>query len=143
MLKIEDAILVNKYGQGIIDIYPIIKLFKTFDVEKQRDYLQEIASLILQSKPDKNDIQPAIKESGLKPTCTPCVLLKKGIENHNIKKIITLPDAELEKALKILVSLFKVAYQRRFNEEKNNPGKWWYWDMSDQINISKIETMIK
>jgi hypothetical protein len=143
MLKIEDTIPVNEYGQGIKDISPILNLFKGFSVEEKRDYLEEIAALILQSKPNNNDIEPAIIESQLKATYTPCVLLRKGVDNHNIKKIITLPEAELEKVLVLLMSLFKMAYHRRFIEEKNNPDKWWYWDLSDNNNILKIESMLK
>jgi hypothetical protein len=143
MLKIKDTILINKYGQEITDISPILSLFKSFSVEEKRDYLEEIASLILQSKPNNNDIETSIKESQLKTTYTPCVLLTKGVENHNLKKIITLPKTELEKVLMLLMSLFKIAYQRRFIEEKNNPDKWWYWDLSDKNNILKIENMVK
>ena len=33
------------------------------------------------------------------------------------------------------MSLFRIAYYRRFIEEKNNPYKWWYWDLSDAKNI--------
>lgn len=141
MLIIKDTILINKYGQGIIDISPIMTLFRIFNEEKKRDYLEEISSLILQSKPNNNDIERAINESQLKSTYTPCVLLRKGVKNHNIRKIIALPNAELEKALMLLMGLFKVAYQRRFNEEKNNPDKWWYWDLSDQYNIEKVKNM--
>ncbi|MDR7210375.1 DUF5958 family protein [Flavobacterium piscis] len=138
MLKIKDTILINKYGQGITDISPILSLFKSFSVEEKRDYLEEIASLILQSKPNNNDIETAIKESQLKATYTPCVLLTKGVENHNLKKIINLPKTELEKVLMLLMSLFRIAYQRRFIEEKNNSGKWWYWDLSDEQKVEMI-----
>lgn len=140
MLKINDTIIINQYGQGIVDISPILSLFQTFDVEKKRDYLEEIASLILQSKPDENDIESAIKESQLKATYTPCVLLKKGVGHHNIKRIITLPDTELEKVLRLLLSLFRIAYSRRFQAEKNSPEKWWYWDLSDENNLHIIKS---
>lgn len=138
MLKIEDTIPINKYGQGIIGISPIISIFQCFRIEEKRDYLNEILSLILQSKPNNNDIDAALKESQLKATYTPCVLIKKGVENHNLKKIVNLPEAELEKALILLMSLFKIAYYRRFSEEKNNPGKWWYWDLSKEENINRV-----
>jgi hypothetical protein len=143
MLKINDTILINKYGQGIVDISPLVKLFTGFTVEEKVDYLEEIISLIVQSKPSNNDIEPAINESRLKSTYTPCVLLRKGVEPHNLKRITTLPYYELEKTLVLFMNLFKISYQRRFSKEKNNPGKWWYWDLSDQNNIKKIESMIK
>ncbi|MDF2934042.1 MAG: hypothetical protein K0R36_3373 [Chryseobacterium sp.] len=139
MLKIEDTIPINKYGQGLTDMFQIVDLFKVFDNEKKRYYLEEIVALIMQSRPTSEDIEPAIKESQLRPTLTPCVLLRKGVETYKLKKIINLPENELEKSLKLLLALFKMAYQRRFNDEKNNSGKWWYWDLSDETNINKIK----
>ncbi len=138
MLKIKDAILVNKYGQGITNIDSLIDMFNNFDLEKKRDYLEEILSLILQSKPNDNDIEHAIKQSKLKPTYTPCILLRKGVANHNLKRLVKLPENELTKSLILLLSLFKIAYKRRFQSEKNNPDKWWYWDLSDSNNVEII-----
>ncbi|MEY8761987.1 DUF5958 family protein [Chryseobacterium tongliaoense] len=137
MLGIIDQISINKYGQGHIQIDVLKSNFVSFNLEKKKDYLEEIISLIIQSKPTDEDIEPAIKESNLKNTFTPCVLLKKGIVNHNLRKLANLPEYELEKVLVLLMSLFKIAYQRRFIEEKNNPGKWWYWDLSDP-NIESV-----
>lgn len=36
------------------------------------------------------------------------------------------------------MALFKIAYTRRFNEEKNDPYKWWYWDLSDSAKEDLI-----
>jgi len=134
MLNIKETIPINKYGQGITSIFPIVDIFENFTNERKRNYLEEIVALIMQSKPKDEDIEPAIKESNLKPTFTPCVLLRNGVETSKLKKIINLPNNELQKSLVLLMALFKMAYQRRFNEEKNNPDKWWYWDLS-QPNI--------
>ncbi|SFN92271.1 hypothetical protein SAMN05421594_4726 [Chryseobacterium oleae] len=138
MLGIIDQIFINKYGQDLVNIDPFKILFSNFNIENKRDYLEGIISLIIQSKPQNEDIEPAIKASGLRPTFTPCVLLKKGVANHNLIKLINLPDFELEKTLVLLMSLFKIGYKRRFIEEKNNPDKWWYWDLSDRNIEDKI-----
>lgn len=50
--------------------------------------------LIQQSKAENQDIEEAIKNSGLKSTYTPCVVLKKGIEMNNLTKISKLPNHE-------------------------------------------------
>ncbi|WP_343608390.1 DUF5958 family protein [Chryseobacterium oranimense] len=134
MLGIIDQIFINKYAQGLTSIETFKMLFSNFKIEEKRDYLEEIVSLIIQSKPKNEDIDLAINESGLRPTFTPCVLLRKGIAKHSLMKLINLPESELEKTLILLMNLFKIAYTRRFIEEKNNPGKWWYWDLS-QPNI--------
>ncbi|WP_158857070.1 DUF5958 family protein [Lunatibacter salilacus] len=137
-MKIEHEILVNKYGQELINIEQLLYLFGGLDMSSQKLFLNEILFLILQSKPKEEDIEPAIINSGLKATYTPCVLLKKGVANHNLEKLITLPENELTKAFVLLLNLFKIAYKRRFAVEKDSPDKWWYWDLSDETNINRI-----
>lgn len=141
MLKINKVITLNKYGQGIVNVEVLSDEFSDLELTGKRIYLKEIIALILQSKPRVEDIPLAILESKLKSTFTPCVLLTKGIMNHNLQKIADLPETELNKSLLLLLGLFKVSYQRRFQAEKNNSDKWWYWDLSDENNIRKIENM--
>jgi transcription initiation factor IIE alpha subunit len=139
MLNIAEEILINKYGQGVITIDPLVNLFNNLGIENKKNYLEEILHLILQSKPNNDDIEPAIEQSKLRPTYTPCILLKRGgVANHNLKKLVNLPNNEQEKVLILLMSLFRIAYLRRFNNEKNNPGKWWYWDLSEPNIEDKI-----
>lgn len=138
MLRTDKAITLNKYGQGLIVPEILVDEFSRVGLVEKRNYLKEIIALILQSKPQQEDIQPAILESKVKPTFTPCVLLTKGVTNHHLQKIAELPESELNKALLLLLSLFKIAYQRRFKEEKNHPDKWWYWDLSDEYRVEMI-----
>ena len=137
-MRIEHEIAVNKYGQGLVEAEQLLNLFQRFDFDSQQVFLNEILYLILQSKPKEEDIEIAILHSGLKSTYTPCVLLKKGITTHNLEKLIKLPKNERTKVFVLLLSLFKIAYKRRFVLEKNNPDKWWYWDLSDETNINRI-----
>lgn len=134
----EDVILINKYGQSLVSTAELKKDFLNFSVEEKRKYLTEVVGLIGQSKPNNDDVDTAIFESGLKPTYTPCVLLKKGVATHNLNKIIQLPENELEKVLLLFLSLFRISYQRRFRIERNNPNKWWYWDLSIKENVEKV-----
>lgn len=138
MLRTDKAITLNKYGQGLIVSEILVYEFSEFGLIEKRNYLREIIALILQSKPFEKDIQSAILESKLKPTFTPCVLLTKGVTNHHLQKIADLPESELNKALLLLLALFKISYQRRFKEEKNHPDKWWYWDLSDEYKVEMI-----
>jgi hypothetical protein len=137
-MTIEEQTLINKYAQDLIGLNDLISPFESMDISQKRDTLNELRFLILQSKPTNQDIDLAIKESGLKATYTPCVLLGKGVEQHNLKKIVLLPESELIKVYALFLSLFKIAYKRRFNEERDNPGKWWYWDLSNEDNVRKI-----
>jgi len=138
-MKREYEILINKYGQELINIEQLLNLYESFDLTSKKLFLNEMLFLILQSKPIEGDIEPAIINSSLKSTYTPCVLLKKGVANHNLEKLINLPENELTKVFVLLLNLFKIAYNRRFVIEKDKPDKWWYWDLSDEININKIK----
>lgn len=139
-MKLEDEILVNKFGQGLIAIEQLTEDFRLLEMIKKKEFLNELLFLIMQSKPKNEDIEPAITNSGLKSTFTPCVLLKKGVANHNLEKLVNLPEYELMKSFVLLLSLFRIAYMRRFIDEKDNPGKWWYWDLSDN---EKVEIIMK
>jgi len=137
-MNIVEEIAVNKYGQNLISINDITDKFILKILNDKKEYLSEIVNLIQQSKAKDDDISLAIKNSNLKSTYTPCVLIKKGLISNVFENMISLPENELQKVLILFLSLFKIAYERRYKSEKNNPNKWWYWDLSDEENIKKI-----
>lgn len=137
-MTLNEEILINKFGQGLINMNEILDSFNIFQFKQKQKYLASLVDLIIQSKAVEADIKQAIIISGLKSTYTPCVLLEKGPYKHVYEKIINLPEFELQKALTLLLSLFKIAYIRRYHIEKNNPDKWWYWDLSDENLIKRI-----
>lgn len=142
-MKIEQEILINQYGQGIVEIDQLMSLFETFDNNSKISFLNDVLFFIIQSKPKDDDAESAIMKSNLKPTYTPCVMLKKGINTNNLMKIIELPESEQKKGFILLLSLFKIAYSRRFEKEKNQPDKWWYWDLSDNEKVNSIISKYK
>ena len=135
-------ILINQFGQNLISEDRLLEIFGISTSENKRKILQNMHYLILQSKPLLTDIEKAINLAKLKPTYTPCVILNKGLTYNNFNKIIALPENELLKAFKLFIFLFKVAYKRRYIEEKNNPDKWWYWDLSNSITLQKIQHLL-
>ncbi|NDV80439.1 DUF5958 family protein [Bacteroides sp. 51] len=134
-----DELLINQYAQEVIAIELILKRFNELTLDEKREYLSLfIGYFIIQSKPFDSDIPKAIEESKLKPTYTPCIMIKKGVATHNLLTISKLPEDELNKVLRLFLSIFKIAYLRRYEEEKENTNKWWYWDLSDKNNVDKI-----
>jgi len=130
-MKVEQEIMLNKYGQGIITHESLVSSFIEMNTSEQDSFMNDFLFVIMQSKPLNEDIENAIVGSGLKPTFTPCTLLKKGVDNNNLKKIVQLPENEKLKSFRLLLELYKIAYQRRFEIEKNHPNKWWYWDLTN------------
>ena len=137
-MKLEYELLINKYGQGLIQAEDVWCVFEQLDYDEKKDFFVGILYLIMQSKPQDEDVEEAISSSQLKPTFTPCVLLTKGVSHHNLLRIIGLPEDEWRKILYLLLALFRIAYQRRFKAEFDNPDKWWYWDLSDENNILEM-----
>lgn len=139
MLMLNEELLLNQYAQGLIEDSKMLDFFLHFvNSESKVHFLEEVGTLITQSKPQEGDVEEAIKQSQLKPTFTPCVLLRKGIIPHQLARIAHLPSDEQEKSFILLLNLFKIAYLRRFEQEKGVPHKWWYWDLSDKQNLEKI-----
>lgn len=138
LMKLENEILVNKYAQSVIDIEDLILVFNSFSLVDKKKYLYDLFFFILQSKAQDEDIEPAIENSKLRRTYTPCVIIKKGVGTHNLKRLIELPENELNKSLILLLSLFKIAYLKRFETEKKDIYKWWCLDLSDDKNIETI-----
>lgn len=141
-MNLEEEILINKYGQDLVSADVLMHLFNSFDFSCKKAFLTGLSYLIIQSKPKDQDIVLAIQRSKLKPTFTPCVLLSKGVANHNLEKVIGLREDELSKALLLLLELFKIAYSRRYQIEKSLSGKWWYQDLSDDEKLREMISKI-
>ena len=138
-MKIEEEVLINQYGQSLIDENEILICFNGLTDIQKEEYLSDLVELILQSRPKDCDINTAIEHSHLRSTYTPCVLLARGgVKYHNLKKIVDLPSSEKAKSLILFLNLFRVSYQRRFIEERARCGKWWYSEKEHRINIETI-----
>lgn len=138
-MNIEQKIELNLFGQGLINVEKLKDTFNMFNEEYQRQYLEKLILLIIQSKPLETDLDNAIIQSKIKSTFTPCVILKNGLIKKNFIKVLNLPKNELDKAFIILVYIFKIAYLRKFEIEKNNPTKWWFWDFTEENNLKKLD----
>ena len=141
-MTIEHEISINQYGQDLLSLEELMQTsFLNLSNEYQRMYLNDVVNLIIQSKPKYEDVSLAIKTSQLKETYTPCVLLRKGISYAILSQIASLPNNEREKSAKLLLSLFKIAYRRRFLQETQTTHKWWYKDLS--VIVDEIKKRIE
>ena len=138
-MKINEEISLNQWGQGLKDINYFTDFFSELSLSEKRQYLIDLSYFILQSKPENSDVDEAISLGNLKNTYTSCILLKlNGLKLFSFEKIINLPENEILKSLKLLLYLFRIAYFRRYEQEKSDTHKWWYWDLSDDKVIDKI-----
>lgn len=140
-MNINEQILINKFGQDLLSFQDVLNFFDSLDRENKKKTLNELAYLILQSKSVDSDIDKAIELGKLKPTYTPCVKIRKGIKSNTLQELINLPENETNKVLTLFLSLYKIAYKRLLETEKENPNKWWFQDLSNDNYISRIESL--
>lgn len=140
-MNINEQIVINKFGQDLLTFSDVLNLFQSKDKENKKKFLTDLAFLIIQSKSTDNDIDKAIELGMLKPTYTPCVKIKKGVKGNVLQELIDLPENETEKVFILFLSLYKIAYKRLLNTEKENPYKWWYHDLSNDDYIDRIKAL--
>ena len=58
-MQIKEEILINQYGQSLVDENVISIYFGNLTDIQQKEYLSNLIELILQSKPEESDIEIA------------------------------------------------------------------------------------
>lgn len=138
-MTIDEEILVNRLAQGIAALQEGQSWFESQSVEQRRDILRGISFMIAQASPRPDDAEVAIRNSGLKATFTPCVLLTRGEIRTQLGKIASLPEHELTKAFPLLISLLGVSDERRRTSKPLDLGThWWHRDLRDPEVIEAI-----
>ncbi|PQA59671.1 DUF5958 family protein [Siphonobacter curvatus] len=137
-----EALQLNLFAQGLLSVEILTECLMQWSESSQKALLSDLQLLIIQSKPKEEDIETAITNSRLKRTYTPCVVLKTYGVKTGITRIIELPRGELLKSYLLMLHLFQVAYLRRYELEKNNPNKWWYWDLSQSVNLERAKHVL-
>lgn len=138
LISLEDQVALNQFAQSLRTADDLLNRFSDLTLERKRSFLLQFSGMIQQSKPVDDDVELAIKESRLKPTFTPCVLLRTHRLKIGIPKLLALPSDELSKAYVLLMYVFKRAYLRRYLVEKGTSGKWWYADLSDEGFVNSL-----
>ncbi|AHJ95568.1 DUF5958 family protein [Hymenobacter swuensis] len=123
-MNLPEEIALNQFGQGLRPHAELLGYFHSLSADAQGHHLQELTDLIRQSKAHLADIDPGIAESGLRPTYTPCMVLRTYGLVPGLARLLSLPLAERDRVYRLLLYVFKQAYQRRFAAEKNDPNKW-------------------
>jgi len=91
-------------------------------------------------KPRFEDVEYIKDIKGIKRGATAIKLLEKNLNNNTFNKIKGLPSSEFKNTLRIILELFKTAYQRQksLHDIENRYDKWWFNDLSDNNYIEKL-----
>jgi hypothetical protein len=141
-IDIEELIFLNQVAQGVRSVNDINFWFEKLTPARRSLILKMVGQMIQNARPELEDGLEAVKQSGLKPTFTPCVLLTKGANREQIKKILTLSAPEQNKSLILLLSLFRIADQRRrIREPDASERHWWHRDLGNSGVLDEIRRL--
>lgn len=140
-MNIHDELFLNHVAQGIVTSKAGEEWFSSLAVDGQQETLRWIANMSVQAGARTEDAGAAIKESGLKPTHTPCVLLSRDNLSVQLAKIVNLPSAEFLEAYKLLMPLFRIADSRRHQTQcAKGCLHWWHRDLSNADVVEEIRS---
>lgn len=110
-------LILNAAAQNLIDRDDAAIWFGQRNSQIQNNILCRLAYLCLQAHPVPQEIDAAIDESKLKPTFTPCVLMRSHTISVAIRIITDLPNSENIKSFRLLISLLAISDRRRREAE--------------------------
>ena len=108
------AMMINRLAQGLVPVEAGISWFAALAPADRQCAMQTLWLCCDQSGILPSDVDAAISLAGLKPTFTPCVMLKKAARPRlALESIIALPENEQLKSFRLLLALFAIADKRR------------------------------
>jgi hypothetical protein len=117
------AVMVNRLAQGLVPTADGVEWFVARDEDENRALLRELVVWAGQAGWRPDDVAAAVAEAGIKPTCTPVVLVSKG----RVGAVPQLPRDEHLKAFRLLVALLAVAdRRRRVRDCSDRCTHWWH-----------------
>jgi len=108
-----NVLFINRLAQGIIPISQGLSWFSGLGEEERSKVMSDLNLCIHQSHPTKIDIEIGIKNSELKDTYSPCVLIRKKPFNLVRQKVLNFTDLDQERAFELFIHVFSVADTRR------------------------------
>jgi hypothetical protein len=129
-----DAEMLNRVAQGRLPFADAVRWFEALSNGEQESWLHTLAFWCHQAHPSRDEVDIAIQRAGLKPTFTPCVMLKKAAQpEHALNRIAELPTDEYQKAFRLVFALYCTADTRRRQTQcKNGCYHEWHNFESDE-----------
>jgi hypothetical protein len=123
-----DAKMLNRVAQGRLPFAAAVRWFESLPEAEQPGWLKTIAFICHQTHPLPAEIDGAIVLAQLRPTFTPCVMLRTAARpEHALDRIAALPTGERQKAFRLMFALYCIADTRRRQTQcKNGCSHEWH-----------------
>lgn len=109
--------VINRAAQGHLDMAEAVDWFARLDAESSDGAMRDLCLATGQSHPLPDEAAEAIRFAGLKPTLTPCVLLRRYRTGDALARIRSLPPNEAIRSFRLLLALFTIADKRRREQQ--------------------------
>lgn len=130
-MDIRDEILINRVVQDLDPIEPFMLAFTRADAERRTELLQAAIRMAEQAGLQQTDVEGALASSGVSPRKTSAVLFGKSLRT-NFWRVSSLPQPDLDDAMRLVLALFRVAdNRRRATRCARGCSHWWHGDLSD------------
>ncbi|GAB4056170.1 DUF5958 family protein [Spirosoma litoris] len=143
-MSLEEEIAIVQFAQGVYLDKDLLDQFSQLSEKEKEKWFFGPLALLRRLKLTYSDIGQAITDSLLTSTDTACValmtyLLKPGATSMaNLSALINLSGDDRTKAYKLLLHVFKIAYQQRLAFEASGSTNWWYWDLSSNEVVQNL-----
>jgi hypothetical protein len=105
---------LNRIAQGMVSVPDGVSWFEALAQQEQQVVLRTLAYITSQSHPLPAEVEPAIAQARLKPTFTPCVMVRKApLPEKGCQSLPGLPSDEWVKSFRLMIALFTLADRRR------------------------------
>jgi hypothetical protein len=120
--------MLNRVAQGRLPFADAVRWFESLPESEHPGWLKTIALMCHQSHPLHEEIDRAITLAQLKPTFTPCVMIRTGeMPEHVLNRVADLPADERQKAFRLMFALYCIADTRRRQTQcKNGCSHEWH-----------------
>lgn len=134
VMSLDEEIAVYRFGQGVYPVEVVLRHVAALDEHKRWRWLRTVDSLISQHKPVASDSDQAILSSGLDPADPNCVTFKAAF----MAGVSRVPASSTDQVIRLLLYVFKQAYQRQLALKKDTSTDWRYADLSDDETVQNL-----
>lgn len=137
-MSLDEEIALYQFAQGVQSEAALLDHFSQLEKDKKMRRFLDMNSYVRELKPIDADMEQAMTDSSLTDADIAGVFPKSKQFRIAIHPKIRFSDVDYGNAYKLLLYLFRIAYQRRFT--LGNPANWRYWDLSNPDVVQDIRT---
>ena len=134
-MSLDEEIAVYRFGQSLHPVEEVLEHIEALGEHEKWQWLRTFYALIAQYKPVADDSDQAIVSSGLDPADPACITFKDDIRT-GVSRILV--SADNTQVIRLLLYVFKQAYQRQLALRKDNPTSWRYTDLSQDKTVQNL-----